>query len=277
MSLFVIRCATVAPAFFNLHLSESCLGPGFTQTIPPVRQWSQYSTTVLQPGNRAIYTTLSFRCNGTLKSLTIPSQVRGSDYPIVDNYLEPRPSIWRFTGTGYRFLFESTHRQHTSTNDFIRLNSRDVRSYTFTVMLQRAIQAGDVLGFQLLVRGSRGQIEHLPLLYKPGPTPGSFTPIIIASFNPTSPPPTESSTEPSPSGPPPSECPTEPSTSGPPPSESSTEPSTSGPPPSEPLTELSTSGPPPSESSTELSASGPSEGELGSGPSDCELRFGVMT
>ena len=280
MSLFVIRCATVAPAFFTLHLSESCLGPGFTQTIPPQDELSQYSTTVLQPGNRAIYTTLSFRCNGLLESLIIPSQVRGSDYPIVDDTLEPRPSIWRFNETGYHFLNESGQGLRITNspgNLNIGLDQDEVRSFNFTVMLAWDIQAGDVLGFLLSNRGVGGRIEHLPLLYKPGPTPGSFTPIIIASFNPTSPPPTESSTDPSPSGPPPSECPTEPSTSGPPPSESSTEPSTSGPPPSESPTELSTSGPPPSESSTELSASGPSEGELGSGPSDCEIGFGVMT
>ena len=62
----------------------------------------------------------------------------------------------------------------------------NVLSFNFTVRLQMDIQAGDVLGFQLLSRGSNGRIEHLPLLYKPGPTPGTFTPIIIASFNPTS-------------------------------------------------------------------------------------------
>ena len=53
-------------------------------------------------------------------------------------------------------------------------------------MLQMDIQAGDVLGFRLLKKGSDGRIEHLPLLYKPGPTPDSFTPIVIANFAPTS-------------------------------------------------------------------------------------------
>ena len=48
------------------------------------------------------------------------------------------------------------------------------------------IQAGDVLGFQLIGRGENDQIEHLPLLYKPGPIPGTFTPIIIGNFTPTS-------------------------------------------------------------------------------------------
>ena len=138
-----------------------------------------------------------------LESLIIPSQVRGSVYQIVDNYLEPRPSIWRFNGSGYHFLFESTQRQCTTTanSEFIELHPGDVHSFNFTVALQMAIQAGDVLGFLVLDRGDGGRIEHLPLLYKPGPSPGSFTPIIIASFTPTSGPrPSESSTEPSPSG-----------------------------------------------------------------------------
>jgi len=39
-------------------------------------------------------------------SLTIPSQVRGSDYSLVDDYLEPRPSIWRFNG-GYKLISEN--------------------------------------------------------------------------------------------------------------------------------------------------------------------------
>ena len=152
---------------------------------------------MLQPGDRAIYTTLSFRCNGTLESLIIPSQVRGSVYPIVDNYLEPRPSIWRINGSGYHFFFESTQRQRTTTANFIRLDPGDVLSFNLTVTLQIAIQAGDVLGFLVSDIGDGDRIEHLPLLYKPDPTPGSFTPIIIASFTPTSgPPPSESPTEP---------------------------------------------------------------------------------
>ena len=70
-----------------------------------------------------------------------------------------------------------------------------VVSFNFTVMLQRNIQAGDVLGFQVLnSRQSQGNtvIEHLPLLYKPGPIPGEFTPIVIANFTPTSDPTTAS-------------------------------------------------------------------------------------
>ena len=188
----------IPDASFSPRLSESCLGPGFTETVPPAEELSQYSATVLQPGDRAIYTTLSFRCNGTLESLTIPSQVRGSDYRLVDDYIGPRPSIWRFNG-GYRFLFESGQEQRTTTEGGVRLSQGNVLPFNFTVGLQMDIQAGDTLGFQLNELGGDGRIEHLPLLYKPGPTPGTFTPIIIANFNPTSDPPTsEPSVEPSP-------------------------------------------------------------------------------
>ena len=119
-------------------------------------------------------------------SLTIPSQVRDSDYSLVDNYLEPRPSIWRFNG-GYKFISENEQRQMVpGATNRRNLNDGEVISFNFTVMLQMDIQAGDVLGFRLLELGRDDRIEHLPLLYKPGPTPGSFTPIVIANFAPTS-------------------------------------------------------------------------------------------
>ena len=124
-----------------------------------------------------------------MESLTIPSQVRGSDYSLVDDRLEPRPSIWRLDGIGYKLISENGKRQRVpgATNSRPReLNDGEVLSYNFSVMLQMDIQAGDVLGFRLMELGVGGRIEHLPLLYKPGPTPGSFTPVVIANFNPTS-------------------------------------------------------------------------------------------
>ena len=198
----LLRSFSVIPVFLSPRLSESCLGPGFTETVPPEDELSQYSATVLQPGDIAIYTTLSFRCNGMLESLTIPSQVRGRDYSLVDNYLEPRPSIWRCNGTGCYFFFESGQRQRTtmpgSNAETITVNSGNDLMFNFTVRLQMGVQAGDVLGFRLNALGENDRLEHLPLLYKPGPSHGSFTPIIVANFNPTSNPPTsEPSVEPS--------------------------------------------------------------------------------
>ena len=42
-------------------------------------------------------------------------------------------------------------------------------SFNVTVIVQVDIQAGDVLGFRLVEQGDDDRIEHLPLLYKPGP------------------------------------------------------------------------------------------------------------
>ena len=86
------RCALLSALLllripFPPHFLESCLGPGFTDIIPTQEELSQYSATVLQPGDRAIFTALSFRYNGTFVSLTIPSQVRGSEYSLVDDSL----------------------------------------------------------------------------------------------------------------------------------------------------------------------------------------------
>ena len=191
--------AVILASFVSLWLSDidSCLGPGFTQTLPSQDELSQYSTTILQPGNRVIYTTLSFRCNGTLESLFIPSQVRGSDYQWVDNFLEPRPSIWRFNGNNYRSIFESDKRQRIvgapgtiGTGQDIQIGPNTVLSFNFTVMLGVTIEPGDILGLRAMNYSRKASltpvIEHLPLLYKPGPAPGDLTPIIIANFASTS-------------------------------------------------------------------------------------------
>ena len=115
-------------------------------------------------------------------SLTIPSQVRGSDYSRVDDTLEPRPSFWRLDATGYKLI--SVNYQEQKVSDTPRgLNDGEVLSFNFSVMLQMNIQAGDVLGFWM--REQNGRIQHLPLLFKPSPTPGSFTPIVIANFTAT--------------------------------------------------------------------------------------------
>ena len=136
------------------------------------------------------------------QSLTIPSQVGGSDYSLVDDSLSLYPSTWRFNG-GYRLYFEASTLRRVTSAESIRVNPGDVLSFNVTVIAQVDIQAGDVLGFRLVEQGTDGRIEHLPLLYKPGPAPGSFTPIIIANLTATSDAtPTETPVELSPGGPP---------------------------------------------------------------------------
>ena len=92
----------------------------------------------------------------------------------------------------YKFYFEASLLQRVTSAKSIRLNPGDVLLYNVTVIAQVDIQAGDVLGLRLVELGDDGRIEHLLLLYKPGHTPGNFTPIVIANFTATSDtPPTE--------------------------------------------------------------------------------------
>ena len=118
-------------------------------------------------------------------SLTIPSQIRGSDYSLVDDSLTLHPSTWRFNG-GYKFYFEASMLRRVTSAESIQLNPGDVLSFNVTVIAQVDIQAGDVLGFRLVEQGDDDRIEHLPLLYKPGHTPGNFTPIVTANLTATS-------------------------------------------------------------------------------------------
>ena len=159
-----------------------CLGPGFTTTIPALGQRSQYSTTVLGPGGGAIYTALSFTCTGTLQSLTIPTEVRGSEYPYWSQTLYVWPSIWRFNTTGYYKVREYQISRRTGNCLFAcSLTQDDVYQYSNTITTNIDILATDILGFQLRQQ-DRGIYYHLPLLYKPGPTPGTFIPIVSANI-----------------------------------------------------------------------------------------------
>ena len=160
-----------------------CLGPGFTTTIPALGQRSQYSTTVLGPGGGAIYTALSFTCTGTLQSLTIPTEVRGSEYSYWSQNLRVWISIWRFNKTGYYKVREYQISRWTRRCFFgcSKLAQNDLYQYSDTITTNIDILANDILGFQLRQQDS-GIYRHLPLLYKPGPTPGTFIPIVSANI-----------------------------------------------------------------------------------------------
>ena len=169
-----------------LYLSyptDNCLGPGFTQTIPAREEWSQYSTTVLKPGDAAVYSSLSFACNGTLQSLTIPFLVRGSIYRYWDQYLYILVSVWRFNETGYYQVREFQYRVRVANQDIHYVASSFWS--TVNVLPQMEVLAKDTLAFRLLLPYNSGQgpvYQHVPLLFKPGPSPGAFTPIVIANF-----------------------------------------------------------------------------------------------
>ena len=164
-----------------------CLGPGFTTTIPAPDERSNYSTTVLGPGGVAIYTALRFTCTGTLESLTFPFKVRGSDNLHWNRYLHVWLTIWRFNGTGYHPVTHSEFRskQLCGRRKCHRtLQSGEVLQYLGEISTQTEVLANDMVGFRLadLKRANKINIyQHLPLLYKPGPAPGTFIPIVSAN------------------------------------------------------------------------------------------------
>ena len=158
---------------------DNCLGPGFTQTIPARDEWWQYSATVLKPGDAAVYSSLSFACNGTLQSLTFPYAVPGSIYRYWNEYLYILVSVWRFNETGYYQVREF--------QDSVKVSEQAFREHRSTVSIfpQMEVLAKDTLGFRLLLPYNSGLgrvYQHVPLLFKPGPSPGAFIPIVSANF-----------------------------------------------------------------------------------------------
>ena len=162
--------------------TDYCLGPGFTQTIPARDEWWQYSTTVLKPGDAAVYSSLSFACNGKLHSLTIPSVARGSVYSN-SRYLYILVSVWRFNETGYYQVRE--FQDSVFTEHFQEVPESSVFWTTVRIFPQMEVLAKDTLAFRLLLpyNTEKGPVyQHVPLLFKPDPSPGAFIPIVSANF-----------------------------------------------------------------------------------------------
>ena len=171
-----------------LYLSyptDNCLGPGFTETIPAREEWSQYSTTVLKPGDAAVYSSLSFACNGTLQSLTIPFLVRGSIYRYWHQYLYIGVSVWRFNETGYYQVREFQDSVTVTGEAFREVPESRVVWSTRSISPEMEVLAKDTLAFRLLLPYNSGLgpvYRHVPFLFKPGPSPGAFIPIVSANF-----------------------------------------------------------------------------------------------
>ena len=155
-------------SIYTYHIIGNCLGPGFTETIPATQEWSKYSTAVLKPGDQAIYSTLSFACNGTLQSLTIPSVVRASGFNM---QFSAFISVWRFSETGH-------YRVREFRGD-VRVSGFGVLQTNVTMIGPMEIHAKDVLAFRL-----PGQMygNSIPLLFKLGTSPGTFIPVVSANF-----------------------------------------------------------------------------------------------
>ena len=167
----------------STYSADNCLGPGFTESIPAQQEWSKYSTTVVEPGGAVIYSSLSFACNGTLESLTIPFEVRGSVFKNLDQYLYIWVSVWRFNETGYYRVREFQGRVDvmSTSHSSQGLSDSDIFGDNVTINPQLEILAKDILAFRSLFP-NKTTYRHLPLLYKSGPSPGTFTPIVSAKL-----------------------------------------------------------------------------------------------
>ena len=75
---------------------DPCLR-GFTQTIPPVEEWDNFTVLDVN-GGRFLYPELMFTCNGTLNSVTIPySTIAGI---LWRNKLSLELAVWRRQSAG---------------------------------------------------------------------------------------------------------------------------------------------------------------------------------
>ena len=121
--------------------------------------------------------------------MTIPFEVRGSVFKNLDRYLYIWVSVWRFNETGYYRVREFQGRVDVMST----LQSRQVLSDNDTLQdnvtitpHQLEVLAKDILAFRSLhpseTTGQATIYRHLPLLYKPGLSPGTFIPIVSAKL-----------------------------------------------------------------------------------------------
>ena len=125
--IFSVECDSVLYGSMSTYPIDNCLGPGFSQTIPSKEKQFNYSTTLLNPGDTIIYSSLSFACNGTVLSLTVPLEVRASIYGYVSSCLLSWVSVWRFNESkGYystvRELY-MTDKLSKESNDYLQLEN----------------------------------------------------------------------------------------------------------------------------------------------------------
>ena len=132
-----------------------------------------------------VYSSLSFACNGTLQLLTIPFLVRSSIYRYANQYLFIVVSVWRFNETGYYQVREFQDRVKVTDQAVLDVARFDPILNVISIFPQMEVLAKDTLAFRLLLPYNSGLgpvYQHLPFLFKPGPSPGAFIPIVSASF-----------------------------------------------------------------------------------------------
>ena len=189
--IFSVECDSVLCGSMSIYMYpiDNCLGPGFSQTIPSNKERFNYSTTLLNLGVTIIYPSLSFACNGTVLSLTVPSEVRASIYRYVGSRLLSWVSVWRFNESkGYyspvRVLY-MTAKLSMEPNDYLQLE-KDLQ-YTVIINESFQVRSHDFLGFRLRpsyfsTEAMATVYQHMPLLFKPGPSPGAYIPIVSVNF-----------------------------------------------------------------------------------------------
>ena len=144
--LSVTACYVVYKISTYVYPIDNCLGPGFSPTIPSIEERLNYSTTLLNLGVTIIYPSLSFACNGTVLSLTVPSEVRASIYRYGGSRLLSWVSVWRFNESkGYYSTVREFYMTDKLSNDYVQLEN-DIQ-YTFRIKKPFKVQSHDLLGF----------------------------------------------------------------------------------------------------------------------------------
>ena len=117
----------------------------------------------------------------------------------MNQYLDIRVSVWRFIETGYYRVggefrggaitpSRTGYIRRTQQEQVYRVLSRnEVLWSNVTIDRRVEVLARDILGFRLLYPyntddGSEKVYQHLPLLFKSGPSPGTFIPIVSAKL-----------------------------------------------------------------------------------------------
>ena len=153
---------------------DPCLR-GFTQTIPPVEEWVDY--TVLDvDGGSFLYPELMFTCSGTLNSVTIPySTIAGIKW---DNTLQLDLAVWRRQSDG-----GYSQEGGDITVPDVKISSGAVitRNVKGNATLQRAIdiKTNDILQFKVPQYGISDRREHIPYLLTAYQPPGYTKPVIV--------------------------------------------------------------------------------------------------
>ena len=187
-------------SLLTMHSSftAACL-EGFTQDLPPRDEWSRFSARSISPDSEVVFTAVKFMCNGTLETLNVPIELRGSDYQFWDRRLMIDLTVWR-QSKAHIARIETVRITETIDNrdlemfddETIMLNESAVVQFIENIDVDIDIMEDDVMG-AIVPRTRRwvnvsGTVdstvaEHLPLLFQSD----TQIPLISATFIPSTP------------------------------------------------------------------------------------------